>query len=405
VVGAYLGVMCKGEPDFENVEQVRENRYFKQAMGLTHVPSCETIRQRIDLLGKEHKFEANHILLTEICQLLKSESAQITPCFKDYVPLDIDVSPHDNSNTKKEGVSRTYKGMNGYAPIYAYLGEEGYCVNVELREGKQHCQQGTPEFIKQTIMNAKKVTDKPLLVRLDSGNDSKDNIIAMQNQESSADFIIKRNPRRESLEEHWYQAQKTGVEIKEYVKGKATLKIREGKRIFIYEEQISRNEFSKDVRMVSFITERTSQANGQLLLFPEYELESYYTSLPSEIATPTEIQSLYRAHGTSEQFHSEIKTDLDLERLPSGKFATNAIVLTLGIVAYNLLRLIGQISLEEQDYPPTAHKVKRRRIRTVILNYMHIGIKFVRHARKRVLKINRFNAWLASFRRMYQSLC
>jgi len=39
--------------------------------------------------------------------------------------LDIDVTPFDNSGTKKEGVSRTYKGMDGYAPIFAYLGEEG----------------------------------------------------------------------------------------------------------------------------------------------------------------------------------------------------------------------------------------------------------------------------------------
>ena len=30
-------------------------------------------------------------------------------------------------------------------------------------------------------------------------------------------------------------------------------------------------------------------------------------------------------HGTSEQFHSEFKTDLDIEQLPSGKFATNAL--------------------------------------------------------------------------------
>ncbi|MGV0036717.1 MAG: hypothetical protein ACNYPE_17840 [Candidatus Azotimanducaceae bacterium WSBS_2022_MAG_OTU7] len=29
---------------------------------------------------------------------------------------------------------------------------------------------------------------------------------------------------------------------------------------------------------------------------------------------------LYADHGTSEQFHREFKTDMDIERLPSGKF-------------------------------------------------------------------------------------
>ena len=65
------------------------------------------------------------------------------------VPVDIDVTPFDNSRTKKEGVSRTYKGYDDYVPIMAYIGTEGYLVDTELREGRQHCQKGTPEFLKE----------------------------------------------------------------------------------------------------------------------------------------------------------------------------------------------------------------------------------------------------------------
>jgi hypothetical protein len=61
--------------------------------------------------------------------------------------------------------------------------------------------------------------------------------------------------------------------------------------------------------------------NGQILLVPDIEFESYWTTLDLE---PEEIIDLYHGHGTCEQFHSELKTDLDLERLPSGKFSTNA---------------------------------------------------------------------------------
>jgi len=118
-------------------------------------------------------------------------------------------------------------------------------------------------------------------------------------------------------------------------------------------------------------------------------------------AGATDIQNLYHAHGTSEQFHSEIKTDLDLERLPSGKFNTNAIVLTLGTLAYNILRIIGQESLKKNDFPPTAHKVKRRRIRTVIDRYVTLAVKFVRHARNVFVKLWEFNPWFPSFRRIY----
>ena len=87
------------------------------------------------------------------------------------IPLDIDVSPFDNSKTNKEGVSRTYKGHDGFAPIFAYLGRDGYLVNLEMREGKQHCQNGTVEFLSESIKYSKSITDEVILVRLDSGND------------------------------------------------------------------------------------------------------------------------------------------------------------------------------------------------------------------------------------------
>jgi len=394
VAATYLGTLCQGEPDFEAVEQLRENELFEYSMGIKNVPSSETVRQRLDGLGAEHQQEVIDIVQTETCELLKMKHVRIPPCYQDYVPLDMDVSPFDNSNTKKEGVSFTYKKVDGYAPMFAYLGMEGYCVYTELREGKQHCQKGTPEFMKTAIRNAKVVTDKPILIRLDSGNDSAENIAIMQSEAYAADFIIKRNPRKEDVKDHWYEAKKNGREIENQ---------REGKRIYVYETEVTPKDCQKPIRVIHFVIERRTDARGQELLIEEYELESYNTSLWD--ATVEEIQELYHAHGTMEQFHSEIKTDLDLERLPSGKFATNAIVLALGICAYNLLRMIGQSSLEKKDNPPTAHKVSRRRIRTVLLHYMKFAVKFVRHARMCILKISRNNPWGQSFQRIYVQMC
>nr|PID40555.1 MAG: hypothetical protein CR984_02570 [Pseudomonadota bacterium]PIE67761.1 MAG: hypothetical protein CSA23_02330 [Deltaproteobacteria bacterium] len=53
--------------------------------------------------------------------------------------------------------SRTYKGVDGFAPIFAYLGTEGYLVNLEFREGKQHCQKNTPQFINATLDYARQI--------------------------------------------------------------------------------------------------------------------------------------------------------------------------------------------------------------------------------------------------------
>jgi len=51
--------------------------------------------------------------------------------------------------------------------------------------------------------------------------------------------------------------------------------------------------------------------------------------------TPARIIALYRDQGTHKQFHSEFKTDIDMERLPSGKFDTNYLVCALTAVATN----------------------------------------------------------------------
>ena len=52
--------------------------------------------------------------------------------------IDSEVTPFVNSTTQKQGTSRTYRGYDGYAPIMAYIGTEGYLVSRELREEKQH---------------------------------------------------------------------------------------------------------------------------------------------------------------------------------------------------------------------------------------------------------------------------
>ena len=72
IVLTYLGMLCMGKPYFEAVHEMDDDKdFYKTAL-------------------------ANGL-----------------------VPVDIDVTPMDNSKSKKEGVSRTYKGFDGYAPMMA----------------------------------------------------------------------------------------------------------------------------------------------------------------------------------------------------------------------------------------------------------------------------------------------
>lgn len=413
-----LGLLCLARPDFTAVDHEEPAELLQLGLGLDALPSEGTLRQRLDQMGVSCLDEALDILRACSSAMVASWAPTLTPCFvhgkgkrrRVWVALDADVSPLDNSNTKKQGVSRTYKGFDGYAPIFAYLGLEGYLLNIELREGSQHSQKGAVAFLKQSIASARSIVQKvcagaDLLVRLDAGHDDIENL-ELCRKLPGVDFIIKRNLRRENVEEWLTIAQAHGV----------CEQPREGKTVWRGDHWMQRG--GRPYRVVFEVTERMIDKDGQQLLVPDVEIDTWWTSLPPTKVTAEDVIELYHQHGTSEQFHSEFKSDLDLERLPSGKFNTNALVLSLGMLAYNALRLIGQCALDEDKKLPPDQKppikrvakrgrkprMKRRRLRRVIQDLMYLSAKLVRTGRRWCLRLSRRNPWSAVCRALYLRL-
>ena len=176
---SYVALLCLGKSDFEAIDAFRADAYFHTALGLGQVPSAATLRQRLDA----HAAGFKDAVIAAGIEFLRRCKAPITPLANGLVALDADVTPMNNAKTKKEGVSLTYKGEDGFAPMAAYLGQEGYCLELELREGRQHCQKGTPALLTRVLERARRLTSAPLLVRLDSGNDALENIATISAHE------------------------------------------------------------------------------------------------------------------------------------------------------------------------------------------------------------------------------
>jgi hypothetical protein len=386
VVKSYLALLCIGKNDFEAIKTIESEFYFMSAMGVDAIPGEATLRFFLPLIEK-----ANQDFLVNV-------QPGLTPLATGHIPLDADVTPMDNSGSHKEGVSRTYKGSDGYAPMPVYIGGEGYCLEFELREGKQHCQKGTPALLDKALHHARQITDKPLLLRLDGGNDAIANIdVVLEHNDQypgkpPVDFLIKWNPRQESPED-WlaYAEQHAQWETP-----------REGKRVAQFRIQTTRQWKGYEYRLsrVMRVIERTIDKHGQTILLPEIELEGWWTSLK---VSEQDVIALYADHGTSEQFHSEFKTDLDIERLPSGKFATNALVLGMSMLAYNLLRWIGQNALLGPN-SPKRKSATRRRIKTVMQELMYLAARIVRSARTIKLRFGRGCRVAGIFFRVYNRL-
>ena len=153
---------------------------------------------------------------------------------------------------------------------------------------------------------------------LDSGNDASENIGIFMEESykyNNVSFIIKRNPRQESKEE-WLESVRECCQNIQHPRDGKTVYIGQTFRNVTY--SLSDNEEKTvGIRTIYEITERTIDRYGQ--------------------------------------YHSEIKTDMDIERLPSGKFESNKLVLELTMIAYNILRIIGQELLE--IYIPTNQSI------------------------------------------------
>ena len=161
---------------------------------------------------------------------------------------------------------------------------------------------------------------------MDSGNDAKQNLGILL--EDGSWFIVKRNLRRGEPKDGWLE------KVKECCKD--VRNPRDGKVVYVGSswkdvEYVTDGGEVKTIcmRIVYEVIERTIDKYGQILLVPDIEVNTWWTNLGW---TDDEIIASYHAHGESEQYHSEIKTDMDVERLPSGKFATNELVLELTII-------------------------------------------------------------------------
>ena len=372
VVKSYLGLLCVGKSDFEAVAGVQRDDWFKAALDIGKVPSKETLRQRFD----KHADLFARIARSSAIEMLQTVEAPVTPLSTGHVPLDIDVFTMDNSDTKKEGVSRTYQGFDGYAPIAAYLGQEGWCVGLELREGSHHSQKDFIPFLDQAVDWARQLTKKALLARMDAAHDAVETLVALRGYKKVS-FIVKWNPRK---------ADPLGWRDRAFAGGRVT-EPRPGKKVALTTVHKTRECAGKKHRfmLVIRVTERTVDKHGQMLVIPDITLEGWWTNL---VLPEERVIELYEGHGTSEQFHSEIKTDLDMERLPSGKFVTNALVLTCAAMAYNILRIIGQLGLLG-DRSPVRHTARRRRIRTVIQELMTVAGRLIQTARRLKLRFGR----------------
>lgn len=399
IVRSYLGLLVQGKSDFDAIENFRGDTFFKQALGIELLPSSATLRQRMDASAEE-LFDHVPALIESLLSSARPDYG-VLPC--GWLPLDIDTFAMDNGGTAKEGVGRTYAGVDGYCPLAAYLGSHGFCLELALRPGVQHSSLETPYNLERVIPMAQRLSaagsKAPILLREDSGFDCAAQMQAIESYNRDGlpqvDWLIKWNPRKTSVADMAARRDADPAAQWEHP--------RRGKRVTMWEEAVSIEGIGRPVRRVLRLIERTIDGRGQHLIQPEFQLDGWTTSLSADRFSGQDIIALYADHGTHEQFHSEFKTDLDLERLPSGKFDTNYVVCGLAALAMDILRLMGQAGLHGPD-APVRHAAKRRRLKTVMQELVYRAGRLIEHGRRLILGLGANDRSAKAFTRLHGEL-
>lgn len=393
IVRSYVGLLVQGKSDFDAIENFRGDTFFKQSLGIELLPSSVTLRQRLDARAGD-LFDFVPALIESLLSSARPDYG-VLPC--GWLPLDIDTFAMDNGGTAKEGVGRTYAG------VAAYLGSHGFCLELALRPGVQHSSLETAFNFERVIPMAQRLSaagpKAPILLREDSGFDSADQMQAIESYNRAGlpqvDWLIKWNPRKTNVTELAAQRDADPATRWEHP--------RRGKRVTMWEEAVSIEGIQRPVRRVLRLIERTIDGRGQHLIQPEFQLDGWTTSLSADTFDGQDIIALYADHGTHEQFHSEFKTDLDLERLPSGKFDTNYVVCGLAALTMDILRLMGQAGLHGPD-APVRHEAKRRRLKTVMQELVYRAGRLIEHGRRLILGLGANDRSAKAFTRLHGEL-
>lgn len=394
IIRSYCGLLSQAKSDFVAIEQYRGDDFFRESLGNEHVPSEGTMRQRMD----EHAAAFLPLVSWASIEFLQKVKAPVSPLDTGHVSVDIDGFVMDNSDSTKEKVSRTYRQVDGYLYLPAYLGLEGLLVNGHLLPGSQHPQKEYLSYLRETHARIRQICEKKLLYRKDSAHDSLDNRVELAGY-AKTDYIIKWNPRKENPVHWWRQGIEAGGLVSCPRPGKREVLFSVKEKETVTQDDGTTKTFT--FRRVMRGIERTIDKKGQPMLLPEYELEGWWTSLS---LADDKIIELYKGHGLCEQFHAEIKTDMDLERLPSGKFATNQLVMACGALVYNILRFIGQVTLVSNKRI-IRHEAKRRRIKTVIQELIYFAARLIASGRRLKLRFSRHvKAHAEAFATIYRRL-
>jgi len=102
-------------------------------------------------------------------------------------------------------------------------------------------------------------------------------------------------------------------------------------------------------------------------------------NLPQAEMDANAVVLFHQQRGDLERLIGELKSHFNLDHLPCGQFDANALYFTTGILAYNIIQLVKQITL--------GSAWMKKSIRSLRYRLIHLAARVIQHARTLIARV------------------
>ena len=322
--------------------RLQEMRYYRddplvlRTLGLKRLPDVATVSRSLSMLD-EHSVEA----LRATCRTVVLERLQKLRLAR--VTLDFDGSVISTSRYAEGtavGYNKKKRGQRSYYPLFCTLAQTGQVFDVWHRPGNVHDSNGARQFIFSCLQEIRSVLPQAILeVRMDSAFFSDEILAALQAQQVRFTISVpfERLP-----------------QLKERLKQRARWRFLTHKLSY-FESRWKPKCWDERFRFI-FIREKQPLQRKepvQLELFQPYEYGyQFKVIVTNTLISARKVLRLHNGRGAQEGLFAELKSQAQMDYIPTRRLAANQTWLLAVVFAHNLNREL-QMSTRDQNRSTT----------------------------------------------------
>jgi len=358
----------EGGRHIEETRQIKADEGFRSLVDLGRMPGPDAIGDWLRRMGEQDQQEklrsVNDMLVrryleNELEQGIEERDAEERGSGKDAdsKALTLDVDATIIEADKGDG-KQTYDGTVGYQPMLGFLSDgqrRPCCSYVKFRPGNASPQTGIEEAITCTLGLVENAGWTLEYFRSDSAAYQADVIYLLNDEKigytitADLDEAVRKGI-REVPEESWQPLEdrdglKTGRQVCETVH---TMEDSDhGFRLVVWREQVEHPSLFAE-------TDEDFYRYGAVI-----------TNVPKEEMDAEEVIRFHRGRGNAERFIGEAKSGVGLRHLPCAQERANRIWFGIGMLTFNLLKLMQQQVLPSGWKHRTIQTLRRKALRLV----------------------------------------